>query len=521
MSFRVHSKDLLARTGTIQTKSGAFQTPHMFAVVDPNRPDITRQILREVKSEAIMTNAYLLKRGQQESVPVELHDHLGFKATIATDSGAYQILQFGEVSIEPTEIVRYQEEINSDIAVILDVPTGFRANLQRARWTVDETIRRADESLAVMKRDDTLWVGPVQGGVHLAEVDRSAREMAKRDFDIYALGSPTELMETQHFETLVDMVVTAKKALPISKPLHLFGAGHPAIFPFFIALGCDLFDSAAYALYAKLDKYFTPEGTLQLGEVEELACECISCRSVTPDQLRALPAEEREVALAKHNLSICMTELRRIREAIRTGRLWELLEARARAHPALRRCFHRLGYHTGFVAQYNPAVKLHGIYYYGESSRLRPEIVQYSVRLLAAVEGQTRERLVLLPAGWRRPFHQDPGLESTVRELRDLDHVSVLFYSLPYGPVPLELDEAYPIPHTDIFDQKSSDDYEISATLVADYVRRTKPKTVLLLAGEARFGMTVRTHLSAITSIELIHVQTLTEVSMIAKEESD
>ena len=41
-----------------------------------------------------------------------------------------------------------------------------------------------------------------------------------------------------------------KKGLDPSKPVHLFGAGHPLIFPLAVALGCDLFDSSAYVKYA-------------------------------------------------------------------------------------------------------------------------------------------------------------------------------------------------------------------------------------------------------------------------------
>src|SRR5438309_10209237 len=165
-----------------------------------------------------MTKSKHMRRGQTRPLKLKLHKYLGFERRIATDSGAYHILEFGEVTVSPKEIVQYQEEINSGIAVILDVPTGFRTSLQRAKWTVDETIRRADEALESITRKDILWVGPIQGGVHLLEVERSAGEMGKRDFAIYALGSPTELMETQHFDILVDMIVAAKKALPISKP---------------------------------------------------------------------------------------------------------------------------------------------------------------------------------------------------------------------------------------------------------------------------------------------------------------
>ncbi|HEX4920518.1 MAG TPA: tRNA-guanine transglycosylase, partial [Candidatus Bathyarchaeia archaeon] len=247
MSFQVHAKDLLGRIGTLRTKSGAFTTPHMFPVLDPNYQTIEPEFFEEVGIDAVMTNAYLLKRGQQTPAITDVHDLLGFKQTVATDSGAYQILEFGKVGVEPKEIVQFQERINTDIGVILDVPTGFRSDPSRARWTVDETIRRADQALKAITRKDTLWVGPVQGGVHLKEVKRSATEMAKREFPIYALGSPTELMESQRYDVLMEMILAAKQQLPADKPFHLFGAGHPVLFPFLVALGCDLFDSAAYA----------------------------------------------------------------------------------------------------------------------------------------------------------------------------------------------------------------------------------------------------------------------------------
>src|SRR5947208_8536878 len=302
MSFQVHCKDLLGRIGTIKTKSGAFATPHMFPVLDPHHLILGKEFFGRVGIDAVMTNAYLLKRGRRGMDPVDVHGVLDYPGTVATYSGAYQILEYGHVGVTPEEIVTYQENINTDIGVILDVPTGFRSDTSRARWTVDETIRRADRALEVITRRDISWVGPVQGGVHLNEVERSAREMAKRDFAIYALGSPTELMETQRYDVLVDMIVAAKKALPKGKPLHLFGAGHPALFPFLVAMGCDLFDSAAYALYARTDRYLTSEGTSDIREMEEFPCLCETCRNATPRELLRAGKGKREYALSYHNL---------------------------------------------------------------------------------------------------------------------------------------------------------------------------------------------------------------------------
>ena len=81
-----------------------------------------------------------------------------------TDSGAYQILVYGGVETRQAEIISYQEQIGSDIATILDIPTGWKVQKDQASLTVQETLRRAKEFFTYKTREDILWVGPVQGG---------------------------------------------------------------------------------------------------------------------------------------------------------------------------------------------------------------------------------------------------------------------------------------------------------------------------------------------------------------------
>ncbi len=504
MSFQVHGKDLLGRIGTIKTKSGAFATPHMFPVLDPHHRVLGREFLDRVGTSAVMTNAYLLKRGRQGLDPVDVHGTLDFPGIVATDSGAYQILEYGHVGVTAEEIVGYQEKINTDIGVILDVPTGFRSDPSRARWTVDETVRRADRALEVITRKDILWVGPVQGGVHLKEVERSAREMAKRDFSIYALGSPTELMETQRYDVLVDMIVAAKKALPKGKPFHLFGAGHPVLFPFLVALGCDLFDSAAYALYARTGRYLTPEGTLLLGDMVEFACPCPACVDTSPEELMRSHDVEVGTRLVQHNLWTCFSELRRVREAIRKGRLWELLELRSHAHPALKECFIRISKYAETLERSTPAVKPHGIFYLGSSSDNRPEKLRFVSKLPGSV--QERRKLVLvLPGRWRRPFHEDPRYESVAKAFDNHPKVSICFYSISWGPVPIELDETFPIAQTEGPDGADADVLQERATQVSKYLNGLNPKRVLVVS-DGDYGRAVTKELSKTFTKRLLTV---------------
>src|SRR5213593_4191166 len=98
-SFRVSCKDLLGRVGSLTTKSGSFQTPHMFPVVDPNLPIFSQDVFNSLGIRAIMTNAYLLKRGRSGADVPNVHKFLSFGETVATDSGAYQILEYGKVDV--------------------------------------------------------------------------------------------------------------------------------------------------------------------------------------------------------------------------------------------------------------------------------------------------------------------------------------------------------------------------------------------------------------------------------------
>src|SRR5712692_16706 len=494
MSFQVHSKDLLGRIGTIKTKSGAFATPHMFPVLDPNSQTLPRTFFDRVGINAIMTNAYLLGRARRGKEPRDVHMILDYDRTIATDSGAYQILEYGEVGVKPGEIIDYQEKINTDIGVILDVPTGFRSSPDRARWTVDETVRRADKALQLITRKDILWGGPVQGGLYLKEVQRSAVEMSKRDFPIYALGSPTELMETQRYDVLVDMIVAAKQALPPDKPFHLFGAGHPALFPFLVALGCDLFDSAAYALYARTGRYLTPEGTLLLGDMVEFACPCPACVDTNPREVMRSEPAAREMLLVEHNLWACFSELRRTREAIRKGRLWELLELRAYAHPSMKKCFARMCEYANILERFTPAVKPHGIFFYGEATDFRPENVRYRSKLSSAAV-ETSRLILLLPGRWRRPFHNDPRYESVAKAFENQKKVSICFYSISYGPVPIELDETFPIAQTESVDAQETRLYKSRAQAVVEFVKDLSPSSVVLVS-ESDYGQILEKEIS-------------------------
>jgi len=493
MTFELKDKDLLARIGKLRTKSGSVETPTLFPVINPLIQPIPPRNIREIFGfEALITNAYILKKHfANKPVMQGLHAFLDFNGVVMTDSGAYQILVYGDIEASPKEIVEYQEQIGTDIATILDIPTGWKVTEKHAEQTVKETLKRAKEFFKLKTRDDILWVGPVQGGKYLNLVAKSAKEMAKLPFQIYALGSPTEVMERYRFDVLVDMIMIAKMNLPVAKPLHLFGAGHPFMFSFAVALGCDLFDSAAYALYARENRYMTETGTYRLGELDYFPCTCPRCSSKTPKQVQEMPEGERQAFLAEHNLYVCNAELKRIKQAIKDGRLWEHLEIRAHSHPSLLQALKRLKKYEDFLERHSPTTKKSGLFYFSDVGLSRPEVVRHRKKLAERYcPPKEAETLLLMPQTRNKPFHKAQEFKQAEKlfNKEPEEKVHVCFYAAPFGVVPIELDEIYPLSQHETAMPLDKETVEYVANQVANYINQTNYKTIILFGDQENWN---------------------------------
>ena len=149
--------------------------------------------------------------------------------------------------------------------------------------------------------------------------------------------------------------------------------------------------------------------------------------------------KEREVFLAEHNLHVCLAELRRIKQAIRDGRLWEHMEMRLHAHPALLSALKHLQNHEDFLEAYSPTSKSSGFFFFDTVGLARPEITHYRKRLTERyTPPQDARVLLLVPQTRNKPFHKAPEFKkirqlfrSWVKSLSVQVHVCV--YSAPFG----------------------------------------------------------------------------------------
>lgn len=441
MTFEIKDRDAAARICQFTTAHGSVTTPNLMPVINPNKLLIPpKEMNRLFGTDILITNSYIIRKNQdlrEHACNHGVHDLLEFDGSIMTDSGTFQSYVYGDVDIDPLEIVSFQRDIGSDIGTILDLFGTPDQTKSESKQGIKETLERAKQSI-ILKKDMLLAV-PIQGSIYPELRTSCARQISAMDADFYPIGGVVPLMEQQRYTELTQVILASKQGLNPAKPVHLFGAGHPLIFPLAVALGCDFFDSSAYAKYAVDDRMMFPWGTEKIEDLSTLPCTCPICTSMTLQELKKLPKKEKTKALAKHNLYVSYAELKRIRMAIAQGTLWQLVEQRATCNPYLFQAVKELSKqkHQEWLMQFESLSKKKALMYTGVHSIHQPLLNRTHQRLLQRYDLQ--EKIVILPEK-QKPFAQ--SYHSQLADL-PLDTTTIVIDS-SIGPVPIELDEMYP-----------------------------------------------------------------------------
>ena len=441
--YEIKDVDLAGRIAKLRTAHGVLETPYLFPVIDPTRQEVKLDFLREHGFNAFITNAYLFYRRNKGKIR-SIHQSLNWNKIIMTDSGGYQILIYGDVEIDNKTIVDYQRRIGSDIAVILDIPTGSHMDKQEAFKSIEETFRRAVEALPIIQDSDALWVLPIQGAPYKDLVIYSSVRAWKYPYHIHALGSPTVLLEKYEYSRLVELVALARIHLPPNKPLHVFGVGHPMIIPFLVALGADLFDSASYVLYARDGRYMVSGGTKRIEELSYFPCSCPVCSKYTPHELYEMNSDNRIKLLALHNIYKLMEEINRVKQAIKEGRLWEYLESRSKEHPSLRSAFEVIKKYLWYIEKYTPYSKAspRALLLYDYDSIYNPKLKLFRKNVMKYVV-KASKRILLLPA-ISKPYKDQVFVDKVLKYIR-FRYEEIFFYNPFLGIIPWGLTEIYPV----------------------------------------------------------------------------
>ncbi len=464
--FEIKHRDGMARIAEFTTPHGVVDTPNIMPVVNPNVKLITpRELQKKFKSEVLITNSYVIYQSQHlkdRALERGLHSLLDFTGAIMTDSGTFQAHVYGELDIEPTEILDFQVNIGSDISTILDMFTEPTDNSSVVKKKVDTTVARAVDAMDRYGDGPSHIALPIQGGIYPDLREECAERLSRLKGSFYPIGGVVPLLENYRFFDLVNVIIASKRGLGPTGPVHLFGAGHPMLYPLAVLLGCDLFDSSSYAKYARRGDMMYPDGTRNIDDIEHLACLCPTCSDLTVEELKDLDTDEKTRKIAEHNLWVSYNEIEKVKQAVREESLWELVERRARAHPYLLKSLKALTSNWKTMEIYQPKGRKKALFYTGKSTLERPMVKRLKVWIRDSYSPTVCGPTIIFNGREdKKPYNR--YLTREIKALSPEYSVNLLMQT-PLGPIPLEMDEVYPVAQS-IFPEDLNDEASLQKYL--------------------------------------------------------
>jgi queuine tRNA-ribosyltransferase len=371
--FTITAGDGGARAGVIHTAHGDVPTPAFVPLASTATvKSLHAAEVAQLGYDMVLGNTFHLFIQPGADLVAEmggLHEFMGWRGAIITDSGGYQVFSMGHgsvaeevkrrrerprsmiVSIEeegvrfrsyldgrerfmgPETSMEVQAKLASDIALVFDECTPFHIERDYTARSTERTHRWLDRCLswhADHGPPDQLVYGIVQGGVYEDLRAESTAYVAGSGVDGIAIGG--SLGQTK--EQMREVVGWSLAGLPPEPPRHLLGIGDVDDLVHSVGAGIDSFDCATPTRLARHGTALVndPERRWRLDltkgayrtsrEPIDSGCPCPACREHTRGYLHYLIRANELTAkrlITLHNLTFMADLMRAMREAIAAG----------------------------------------------------------------------------------------------------------------------------------------------------------------------------------------------------------
>jgi queuine tRNA-ribosyltransferase len=373
--FDIAARDGSARAGVIHTPHGDVRTPAFVPLATTATvKSLHAAEVAELGYDMVLGNTFHLFLQPGEELVRELgglHEFMGWRRPIVTDSGGYQVFSMGHgsvaeevkrrrerpdsmiVSIEeegvrfrsyvdgrerfmgPETSMEVQAALGSDIALAFDECTPFHVDRDYTARSTARTHRWLDRCIDWQRAnapEGQMLFGIVQGGVYEDLRLESAERVASSDVDGIAIGGSLGQEKAQMHE----VVEWALRPLRDEQPRHLLGIGDVDDILHAVAAGIDTFDCATPTRLGRHGTALVPDPDArwrldlmkpaQRDSRDPVAdgCPCPACRNHTRGYLHYL-ARANELTAVRlvtlHNLTFMALLMDQIREAIGRGEL--------------------------------------------------------------------------------------------------------------------------------------------------------------------------------------------------------
>ena len=353
LGIEIEATDGRARAGVATSARGSFPTPVFMPVgTRASVKTLDTNDLEVLDPPIVLGNTYHLMERPGSDLIAELgglHRFMDWGGHILTDSGGYQIFSLepkiteagatfrsvydgSKVELSPERSVAVQQDLGSDIAMVLDVCPALPASHQDLLDVVELTLRWAERSKEAHDRADQAQFGIVQGGVEPDLRIESAKRTVEIGFDGYAVGG-LSVGETR--DKMVPALAAATAHLPQDRLRYFMGLGDPVGLVEAVHNGIDMFDCVLPTRLARHGTALTSEGKLNLrnqrfardaGPIDPAFQHDLSGR-YSRAYLRHLLVTKEPTAgriITLHNLAWLADLVARMRVAIVEGRFEEL-----------------------------------------------------------------------------------------------------------------------------------------------------------------------------------------------------
>ena len=372
--FDIHARDGAARAGVIHTPHGDVRTPAFVPLASTATvKSLHASEVAELGYDMVLGNTFHLFIQPEPELVEEmggLHEFMGWRRAIITDSGGYQVFSMGHgsvaeeikrrrdtrrsmiVAIEeegvrfrsyldgrerfmgPETSMETQAKLGSDIALAFDECTPFHVERDYTARSMERTHRWLDRCVAWCAEHappGQLLYGIVQGGVYEDLRAESTDYVAQSGVLGIAIGGSLGQEKAQ----MREVVGWTVARLPDAPPRHLLGIGDVDDLVHAVGLGIDTYDCATPTRLARHGTALVPDpgGRWRLdltkgahrrsGAPIDERCPCPACREHTRAYLHYLLRAGELTGkrlLTLHNLTFMERLMRGMREAIQAGR---------------------------------------------------------------------------------------------------------------------------------------------------------------------------------------------------------
>ena len=348
--FTIHAQEGAARTGTLQTAHGVFETPAFMPVATQGSvKGITPAQLTDLGAQIVLSNTYHLHIRPGEELVKSLgglHSFMGWDGPILTDSGGFQVFSLAKlrniseegvrfqshvngdkIFLTPEKVVQIQEALGVDIMMVLDECLPADASYSETLESWKRTLRWAERSIDARSNSSQLLFGIVQGAMFSDLRKRAVDELSELPFDGYAIGG-VSVGET--IAQMREMTEVCASRLPWERPRYLMGVGTPLDIVESVYRGVDMFDCVMPTRSARFGRIFVPEGWINIRNSAfrsdalplQESCDCYTCKNFSRAYIAHLihAKEMLGVQLASlHNLYFYQNLMRQIRKHISAG----------------------------------------------------------------------------------------------------------------------------------------------------------------------------------------------------------